>query len=43
MWDTAWENPEREYDLILSDGAAVQAFLYYYTGDVYYYWSNFDQ
>ena len=38
-YSPAWENPEREYDLILSDGAAVQAFLYYYTGDVYYYWS----
>ena len=38
-YSPAWENPEREYDLILSDDAAVQAFLYYYTGDVYYYWS----
>lgn len=37
-YDPAWENPEQEYTLTLSDGTAVQAFLYYYAGDVYYYW-----
>lgn len=38
-YDPQWENPEREYALTLSDGAAVRAFLYYYTGDAYYYWT----
>lgn len=34
-----WENPEREYPLTLSDGTAVRVFLYYYAGDIYYYWA----
>lgn len=38
-YDPRWENPEREYALTLSDGTAVRAFLYYYTGDAYYYWA----
>lgn len=33
------ENPEREYALTLSGGTVVRAFLYYYAGDVYYYWA----
>lgn len=34
-----WENPEREYALTLSGGTVVRAFLYYYAGEVYYYWA----
>lgn len=37
-YDPGWENPDRAYALTLSDGATVQAFLYYYAGDAYYYW-----
>lgn len=39
MYDPAWEDPEREYALVLSDGTQTQAFLYYYVGDAYYYWA----
>lgn len=35
--DITWEDPQREYELTLSDGTAVSAFLYYYAGEVYYY------
>lgn len=34
-----WENPDREYTLLLSDGTEAQAFLYYYSGDMLYYWA----
>lgn len=39
MYDPELENPEREYALLLCDGVAVRAFLYYYAGDAYYYWT----
>ena len=32
------EVTEREYALLLSDGATVRAFLYYYAGDAFYFW-----
>lgn len=37
-YDPSLEDPEREYELTLSDGTVTRTFLYYYTGDVYYYW-----
>lgn len=36
-FDVDYEDPEREYTLILSDGTVTQAFLYYYPEDAYYY------
>ena len=41
---TAWynpnfEDPDREYPLTLWDGSQIRAFLYYYAGNVYYYWT----
>ncbi len=33
------EDSLSEYPLILSDGVSARAFLYYYSGDAYYYWS----
>ena len=38
-YDPAEEDPKQEYQLILSDGTGTRAFLYYYTGDAYYYGS----
>ena len=35
----AFENPDHEYVLTLSDGSNASAFLYYYAGDAYYYWT----
>lgn len=37
-YDPELEDPEREYELTLSDGTVTRAFLYYYAGDAYYYW-----
>ena len=34
-----WENPDREYPLVLSDGTVTRAFLYYYAEDILYYWA----
>lgn len=39
MYDPELENPEREYALTLADGTMLRAFLYYYAGDAYYYWT----
>ena len=33
------EDPGCEYALTFSDGSTARAFLYYYAGDGYYYWS----
>lgn len=38
-FDPAWENPDREYLLILGDGTETRAFLYYYAEDIFYYWA----
>lgn len=38
-YDPEDEDPKQEYRLTLSDGTIVRAFLYYYTGDTYYYGS----
>ena len=32
-----WEDPARRYELVFSDGAITQAFLYYSAGDAYFY------
>ena len=37
-YDPELEDPEREYELTLSDGTVTRAFLYYYAGDAYFYW-----
>lgn len=37
-FDPELEDPEQEYELVLSDGTVTRTFLYYYAGDVYYYW-----
>lgn len=39
-YDVDGENPEWEYALTLSDGSVAQAFLYYYAGDAFFYWST---
>lgn len=36
-YDPEEEDPKQEYQLTLSDGTDTRAFLYYYTGDAYYY------
>lgn len=33
------ENTDCEYTLRLSDGLCLRAFLYYYTGDAFYFWA----
>ena len=40
QFDITLENQNRSYDLTLADGTKVQAFLYYYAGDLYYVWST---
>ncbi|MDO4517434.1 MAG: HAMP domain-containing sensor histidine kinase [Bacillota bacterium] len=40
QFDPEQENPEQEYALTLHDGATVQAFLYYYAGDIFYFWMS---
>ena len=40
QFDMTLENQDREHDLTLADGTTVQAFLYYYAGDLYYVWST---
>ncbi len=37
-FNVSFEDEEQEYALTLSDGTAVQVFLYYYAGDAFYYW-----
>jgi signal transduction histidine kinase len=37
--DLAIEDSRKEYELTLSDGTTTHAFLYYYAGDAYYYWT----
>lgn len=37
-YEPIFEDTAQEYSLTLSDGAVVQAFLYYYAGDAYFYW-----
>ncbi len=37
-FNISFEDEDREYALTLSDGTAVQAFLYYYAGEAFYYW-----
>ncbi len=37
-FDPSIENPDMEHTLVFSDGSSSRAFLYYYTGDAYYYW-----
>ena len=39
LYNPDWEDPDQEYTLELSDGARTRAFLYYYVGDAYYYWT----
>ena len=36
--DPEFEDAEREYPLSFSDGVSVQAFLYYFAGDAFYFW-----
>lgn len=38
-YDPEEEDPKQEYQLTLSDGTRARAFLYYYTGEAYYYGS----
>lgn len=38
QFDPSNENLDREYALVFSDATPVRAFLYYYSGDSYYYW-----
>lgn len=40
-YDASLENPERKYSLILSDGKKTTAYLYYFEGDAFYYWTIF--
>lgn len=40
-YSSEYEDPRREYSLTLSDGTVTTAFLYYYAGDAFYYWSIF--
>ena len=37
-FDPESENAEREFSLSFSDGIKVQAFLYYFAGDAFYFW-----
>lgn len=39
MYDPDLEDPDQEYMLELNDGTRTRAFLYYYVGDAYYYWT----
>ena len=36
-WQIDDEDPESQYELTLGDGTSVQAFLYYYAGDAFYF------
>lgn len=38
-YNPAYEDPEAEHMLTLSDGTQVRAFLYYYPGNAYFYWT----
>lgn len=38
-FEQEFEKPERKHTLVLADGRAATAFLYYYAGDAYYYWT----
>lgn len=40
-FNPSFENPDHEYSLTFSDGTMTKAFLYYYAGDAYYYWTIF--
>lgn len=39
LYDPSLEDEENRHDLILNDGTVLSAFLYYYSGDAYYYWT----
>lgn len=39
IYDPFLENEENRHDLVLNDGTVLSAFLYYYSGDAYYYWT----
>lgn len=40
QFDITLEDPDYGHDLVLSDGSVVQAYLYYYSGNMYYAWST---
>ena len=37
LYDPSMEDEENRHDLVLNDGTVLSAFLYYYSGDAYYY------
>lgn len=37
LYDPSLEDDENRHDLVLNDGTVLSAFLYYYSGDAYYY------
>lgn len=39
LYDPSLEDEENRHDLVLNDGTVLSAFLYYYSGDAYYYWT----
>lgn len=39
LYDPSMEDEENRHDLVLNDGTVLSAFLYYYSGDAYYYWT----
>lgn len=39
VYDPALEDEGNRHELVLCDGTVLSAFLYYYSGDAYYYWT----
>lgn len=39
LYDPSLEDEENRHDLVLNDGTVLSTFLYYYSGDAYYYWT----